>query len=71
VRSEGVDRWQVGWFGYAVGIAVLLAFAASPALTHPAVMLVPAGLVVAAPRPPGRRRTTPPARHVPKRRATH
>ena len=69
LRSEGVDRWQVGWFAYAVGVAVLLAFAASPALTHPAVMLVPAGLVVAAPRPPGRRRTTPPARHVPKRRA--
>jgi len=70
VRSEGVDRWQVGWFGYAVGIAVLLAFAASPALTHPAVMLVPAGLVVAAPRPPGRRRTTPSSRHAPKRRAS-
>ena len=32
-------------------------------------MLVPAGLLVAAPRPLGRRRTTPPARHVPKRRA--
>jgi two-component system, NarL family, sensor kinase len=70
VRSAGVGRWQVGWFGYAVGVAVLLAFAASPALTHPAVALVPAGLVVAAPRPPGRRRSTPPARHVPRRRAT-
>ena len=60
LRSEGVDRWQVGWFAYAVAVAVLLAFAASPALTHPAVMLIPAGLVVAAPRPrraaAGRRR---------------
>jgi hypothetical protein len=69
-RSEGVERWQVGWFAYAVAVAVVLAFAASPAFTHPAVMLVPAGLVVAAPRPPGRRRSTAPARQAPKRRAS-
>ena len=55
-RAEGVERWQVGWFGYAVAVAGLLALAGSPSFTHPAVMLVPAGLVVTDPRPIGRRR---------------
>jgi hypothetical protein len=77
-RARGVERWQVGWFGYAVVVAGLLALAASPALSAPAAMLVPAGLLVTAPRPIGRRRgpttrtprsTTP--RYVGTRRAGH
>jgi hypothetical protein len=55
-RADGVERWQVGWFGYAVAVAGLLALAGDPSFTHPAVMLVPAGLVVTDPRPIGRRR---------------
>jgi hypothetical protein len=58
-RARGVERWQVGWFAYAVAVAGLLALAGSPSFTHPAVMLVPAGLVVTDPRPLGRRRAGP------------
>ena len=55
-RAQGQERWQVGWFAYAVVVAGLLALATSPVLSTPAVMLVPAGLLVTAPRPIGRRR---------------
>jgi len=63
-RAQGVERWQVGWFAYAVVVAGLLALATSPFLSTPAVMLVPAGLVVTAPRPIGRRTAKGPAGRV-------
>ena len=65
------ERWQVGWFGYAVVVAGLLALAASPALTTPGRDAGPGG--AAGRRPPADRappRPGKPRRPAPTPRAT-
>jgi two-component system, NarL family, sensor kinase len=48
VRADGVERRQVGWFGYGVVAAVVIILVAPSYWINVAVLLVPAGLAVAA-----------------------
>ena len=48
VRADGDERRQVGWFGYAVVVTVVLILLAPSAWTNVVVLLVPAGIAVAA-----------------------
>ena len=48
VRADGAERRQVGWFGYAVVMTVVLIFLAPSAWSNLFVLLVPAGIAVAA-----------------------
>jgi len=48
VRADGAERRQVGWFGYAVVMTVVLVIVAPAAWTNLVVLLVPAGIAVAA-----------------------
>ncbi len=48
VRADGVERRQVGWFGYAVALVVVAIFVVPSPWANVVVLLVPAGLAVAA-----------------------
>jgi signal transduction histidine kinase len=48
VRADAAERRQVGWFGYSVAMTVVLILFGSPLLLNVAVLLVPAGIAVAA-----------------------
>lgn len=47
-RADGVERRQVGWFGYSVVLAVVLIVVGPSWLVNIAVLLVPTGIAVAA-----------------------
>ena len=47
-RADGVERRQVGWVGYAVAVTVLLVVIAPAMWANVVVLLVPAGIAVAA-----------------------
>ena len=47
-RADGVERRQVGWVGYAVALTVLVIVVAPPLWSNLVVLLVPAGIAVAA-----------------------
>lgn len=47
-RADGVERRQVGWFGYAVVVALVVVLVGPSWLVNVAVLLVPAGIAVAA-----------------------
>ena len=47
-RADGVERRQVGWVGYAVAVTVLVIVVAPPLWSNLVVLLVPAGIAVAA-----------------------
>jgi len=48
VRADGVERRQVGWFGYAVAVVVVVIILVPSPWTNLVVLLIPAGLAVAA-----------------------
>ena len=48
VRADGVERRQVGWFGYAVAVVVVVIVLVPSPWTNLVVLLIPAGLAVAA-----------------------
>ncbi len=48
VRADGVERRQVGWFGYAVAVVVVVILVLPSPWTNVVVLLIPAGLAVAA-----------------------
>ncbi len=48
LRADGVERRQVGWFGYAVALTVLVAFFGPDYSINVAVLSVPAAIAVAA-----------------------
>ncbi len=48
VRADGVERRQVGWVGYAVAVVVLVVLLAPSVWVNLVVLLVPAGIAVAA-----------------------
>ncbi len=48
LRADGAERRQVGWFGYAVVMTVVLILLAPSAWSNVFVLLVPAGIAVAA-----------------------
>lgn len=48
VRADGVERRQVGWVGYAVALAVVIILVAPSVWINLVVLLVPAGVAVAA-----------------------
>ena len=48
VRADGVERRQVGWFGYAVVMTIVLILVAPSAWANMFVLLIPAGIAVAA-----------------------
>jgi two-component system NarL family sensor kinase len=47
VRADGVERRQVGWFGYAVAVVVVVILVAPSPWANAVVLLVPAGIAVA------------------------
>ena len=47
-RADGVERRQVGWVGYAVAVTVLVILVAPSMWANVVVLLVPAGIAVAA-----------------------
>lgn len=48
VRADGIERRQIGWFGYAVAVVVVVVVVAPSPWANAVVLLVPAGLAVAA-----------------------
>jgi signal transduction histidine kinase len=48
VRADGVERRQVGWVGYSVALTVVVIMLAPSGWANLAVLLVPAGIAVAA-----------------------
>lgn len=48
VRADGVERRQVGWFGYAVLLVVVVVMVAPSPWANAVVLLIPGGLAVAA-----------------------
>ena len=48
VRADGVERRQVGWVGYAVGLVVVVVLVVPSAWLNLVVLLVPAGIAVGA-----------------------
>ncbi len=48
LRADGTERRQVGWFGYAVAVTVVLVLVAPSPWANLFVLLVPAGIAVAA-----------------------
>ena len=47
VRADGVERRQVGWFGYAVAVVVVVILVAPSPWANAVVLLVPVGIAVA------------------------
>ena len=48
VRADGLERRQIGWFGYAVALAVVVILVVPASWANVVVLLVPAGIAVAA-----------------------